>query len=373
MSLINSIKQFDNFDLNKIKLNDDKKLQILSDNVYMIKVTNNENNPILIQTPLCKINYSLLKNRCKTNIDISNLYKLQLSIQKQKNNDIDLNFVTSFNNFIDNLENRIKNLILENSSKWFNNFDEDDIDFFYKNILEYSNNENDIYYTYFDIDNILERPNIKYYDDSLLILNDLSKLENIDNRLCSCILECRGVIFTSDKFYLCFVIKQILFSSINKDNYDNEIDKCLFTKIKLNKKHKENHKQQQEQQEEGQQKQQEQQEQYQELNEKKNSNYLEEINIDIDNISETNKDEFKLKKPNEIYKDIYNEIKKRAYEYRKKSLQSYLEAKHIKNTYLLDEIDTSDSENSEINSIENENESILTTETDNENISYNYN
>jgi hypothetical protein len=50
----------------------------------------------------------------------------------------------------------------------------------------------------------------------------------------------------------------------------------------------------------------------------------------------------KLKKPNEVYYELYREARKKAKEAKQKAIQAYLEAKRIKNTYLIDEIDTSD-------------------------------
>lgn len=51
-----------------------------------------------------------------------------------------------------------------------------------------------------------------------------------------------------------------------------------------------------------------------------------------------------LKKPNEVYMEIYKEAKKKAKEAKKQAMQAYLEAKRIKSLYLLDEIESSDDE-----------------------------
>ena len=62
--------------------------------------------------------------------------------------------------------------------------------------------------------------------------------------------------------------------------------------------------------------------------------------IDI-NIME-DQEPVKLKKPNEVYYELYREARKKAKEAKQKAIQAYLEAKRIKNTYLIDEIETSD-------------------------------
>jgi len=54
----------------------------------------------------------------------------------------------------------------------------------------------------------------------------------------------------------------------------------------------------------------------------------------------------KLKKPTEVYYEIYRKARKKAREAKKKAISAYLEAKRIKNTYLLDEIVSSDESDS---------------------------
>ncbi len=67
---------------------------------------------------------------------------------------------------------------------------------------------------------------------------------------------------------------------------------------------------------------------------------LNEINL----VMPEDKDTVQLKKPNEVYMEIYKEVKRRAKEAKKKAIAAYLEAKRIKSLYLLDEIESSDDE-----------------------------
>lgn len=51
-----------------------------------------------------------------------------------------------------------------------------------------------------------------------------------------------------------------------------------------------------------------------------------------------------LKKPNEVYYELYKEARQKAKEAKKSAIIAYLEAKHIKKTYMIDSIDDSDFE-----------------------------
>ena len=74
--------------------------------------------------------------------------------------------------------------------------------------------------------------------------------------------------------------------------------------------------------------------------EQKNTKDLEEVELDIDSLDE----EIQLKDPNEVYMQIYMDARQKAKLAKKVAIEAYLEAKKIKNTYLLEEIDESDEE-----------------------------
>ena len=76
----------------------------------------------------------------------------------------------------------------------------------------------------------------------------------------------------------------------------------------------------------------------------KNSNDLEDIS---DNITTNLKKEIKLKNPNEVYMEIYKIAKQKAKQHKKAAISAYLEAKKIKNTYLLEDLDNSDDSSEE--------------------------
>ena len=73
---------------------------------------------------------------------------------------------------------------------------------------------------------------------------------------------------------------------------------------------------------------------------------LQEVNLSI-----SQDEAITLKKPDEVYYEIYAEAKRRAKIAKQKAIEAFLEAKRIKNTYLLNEIDTSDSDNDSLTEI----------------------
>ena len=77
-----------------------------------------------------------------------------------------------------------------------------------------------------------------------------------------------------------------------------------------------------------------------------NSIGLEDIS---DNLKINNKANIRLKNPNEVYYEIYKIAKEKAREHKKAAINHYLEAKKIKNQYLL-EIDSDNSSDEESDS-----------------------
>jgi len=76
---------------------------------------------------------------------------------------------------------------------------------------------------------------------------------------------------------------------------------------------------------------------------------MKEINITLDEIPTD--EGLQIKNRNDVYYEMYKEAKRKAKIARDLALSSYLEAKRIKNTYLLEDLDDSDSEFSENPSI----------------------
>ena len=86
----------------------------------------------------------------------------------------------------------------------------------------------------------------------------------------------------------------------------------------------------------------------------KNDNYFNdydilEVNLDIDEIENNNI--FHLKEKTEVYYQMYREARQKAKLAKSLALSSYLEARRIKNLYMLDNID--DSDESDLEDLEN--------------------
>ena len=84
---------------------------------------------------------------------------------------------------------------------------------------------------------------------------------------------------------------------------------------------------------------------FEDLNEdiEENNNELKEINnmeLSLENSLET----MQLKKPNQVYFELYKDARKKAKEAKKNAILAYLEAKNIKKTYMIENMDDSDSE-----------------------------
>jgi len=74
-----------------------------------------------------------------------------------------------------------------------------------------------------------------------------------------------------------------------------------------------------------------------------NNDEIKELGIDDLNL-ENNLETIQLKKPNEVYHELYKEARKKAKLAKKNAIIAYLEAKNIKKTYLIENLDDSDSE-----------------------------
>ena len=68
------------------------------------------------------------------------------------------------------------------------------------------------------------------------------------------------------------------------------------------------------------------------------------LEVDLDATNDSHLETIKLKKPNEIYYEVYKEARKRAKEAKKNAIIAYLEAKNIKKTYMLETMNDSDSD-----------------------------
>ena len=78
--------------------------------------------------------------------------------------------------------------------------------------------------------------------------------------------------------------------------------------------------------------------------------------IDLANTLDNSLETIQLKKPNQVYYEIYKKAREKAKNAKKDAILAYLEMKNIKKTYMLDDIDESDSEFEEFASRDGESE-----------------
>ena len=66
--------------------------------------------------------------------------------------------------------------------------------------------------------------------------------------------------------------------------------------------------------------------------------------VDLSSTLENTLETITLKKPNQVYYQIYQKAREKAKEAKKNAIVAYLDMKNIKKTYMLEDIDESDSE-----------------------------
>ena len=72
------------------------------------------------------------------------------------------------------------------------------------------------------------------------------------------------------------------------------------------------------------------------------SDDVSEVDLDLDNLEDS--DTFHLKEKTEVYYEMYREARRKAKLAKSLALSSFMEARRIKNLYMLDDIDDSDSD-----------------------------
>jgi hypothetical protein len=83
---------------------------------------------------------------------------------------------------------------------------------------------------------------------------------------------------------------------------------------------------------------------FEELNTEEFNDPKELKEFELGNALENTLETISLKKPNEVYKVLYEKAKNKAKQAKKALIIAYLEAKKIKNTYMIEDIDNSDSD-----------------------------
>ena len=349
----------------------------LSGGAYFTRVMYNNNKQLYIQTPKSLTKQGFVKNGKKIFTDLM-----------FDNND------TVFINWIENLETKCQDLIFTKGQNWFENkLERDDIESAFTSPFKIFKSGK--YYLL----RINVKQNIKIYDekDQIINIEDISSEKTIIS-----ILEIQGIKFTSRNFQLEIELKQAMVVSpdpfldecfIKKptkqvtiaeqhfetnNSYNNIINESVndllentnknYEDKSLEYKSVEDKSVEEESLEEnncdnniipidlevcldkdGDSK--EESERIildvEELTiddnfESEDPNSLKEVNLTSS--LENNLETITLKKPNQVYYEIYQKAREKAKEAKKNAVLAYLEMKNIKKTYMLDDIDNSDSD-----------------------------
>jgi hypothetical protein len=329
----------------------------LSGGAYFTRILHGSNKPLYMQTPKSLCKQGFVKSGKKIYIDLM-----------FDNND------TIFINWIENLEAKCQELIYAKSSSWFETkLEKDDIESAFTSPFKIFKSGK--YYLL----RVNVKPNIRIEDEADQILqmdsiNDKSTLISI--------IEIQGIKFTSRNFQIEMELRQA--AVVSPDPF---LDMC-FIKKPIKKVREE---QEQEQQVKGvtiedfvkesvndimqngntikepldsntiqeTETELELEEASVPVNQPESDNIvldIEELNLvpesneesltelDLTNTLENNLETMTLKKPNQVYYEIYKKARDKAKQLKKEAILAYLESKNIKKTYMLEDIDESDSD-----------------------------
>ena len=398
-NIITSIKDYP-FDDIKLKMP-----RALQGGTYTSNLVVNDN-PLLIQTPKCKTKNGIHKTAKHLYCDL---------LFNNDNKD--------FIDWFDTLQEKIRNLILENADNWFHEPPTiDEIEYNWNNSIR-TYKSNYLIRTFVHKIKGINKLSLQIYDtdENEVTTEDIDSEKNV-----VCILEIIGLKFSSNSFHLEIALRQIMIinekpifnkcliklnkkletgeKNINLENHLSEnLEKTTNENIKNivdnseeqdeeNKYEKENEHQHEEEteqeeetgdEEENKQKnikleitdnnniddlktekennenndnnniQQEQSEPEQSeteniVNNKEDndslekSNVLEEFELNLDNT-----ESIQLKEPTEVYLDIYKKAREKAKKLKLETIKAYLEAKKIKELYMLDNLDSSSEDEEE--------------------------
>lgn len=343
----------DSFDFTKLSLVNPITLQGGS---FFTKILNDDNE-LYIQTPMCSTKNGFVKTAKKINCDM--LF--------EKSN-------TVFIEWLENLEEYCQKLIYKKSGEWFaDEIDLDDIESaFTSSIRSYKSGMFNM------IKTSTESPRMAHSVNNLSIYDQQErqiKIEDVNSdHTMVCILQIHGVKFTQKSFQIFIQLKQVMvlndnmFSKcqikqnvevkskrkislkansedtvedcdekeepneereyINITNYDNKSENIVPEKIE-------------EALEDNNLEAKEYLENLEEMSEIEDLK-MEEFQLNLDDTE--NLEEITLKKPDEVYMEIYSEARRKAKEAKKQALISYLELKKIKSEYDVNGLEDSDDE-----------------------------
>ena len=355
----NIVEPSGSFDFSKLSLAHPVGIQ---GGAYFTKIENNKK-PLYIQTTKSQSRQGFVKTGKK--------YYIDLMFDKNAEELI---------HWFENLENSCQKLIFDKRDTWFQNgLEESDIETaFNSTIRVYKSGKFYLLRTNIK-NNHQNEPSISIYNEQKTPL----KMDYItqETNLIS-ILEIQGIKFTSRNFQIEIELKQVMVldsdpifdnfliktDTITKEQmiqpsiqsiveecipfeennilFDNEIHlEEMDTLVAFEEEQEQQEKEKEQQQEQQEKEQQEKDEtislDFEELEE--NNDLLSEVN-NFDVSLEKNEDTIQLKKPNQVYFELYKEARNKAKLAKRNAIVAYLEAKNIKKTYMIENLVDSDSD-----------------------------
>jgi hypothetical protein len=369
----------DSFDFEKLVLT---KPTLITGGNYFIRCLVN-NSPLYIQPPKCQTKQGFTK--------IGKKFSCDLMFTNENEN---------FIRWMENLENYCHQFIYKNREKWFDgNMELHDIENYFTSPLKlYKSGKYYIVRVNANVNAISNKPSLKIYDEHE---NEVDMESIIENTNVLTIFEIQGIKCSSRSFQIEIDLKQMMVLQQNnifekciiksnshpiiQEPYDNII--AVEEKEVVKEEPIQTERVQIEHAEEEPTQSEETLENIEEQTDIQEPSYLPEdftiidpnfpgdetnavvpdvINVSNDGLQEIdfNLEELvdiepiQIKKRNDVYYEMYREARRKAKVARDLALSSYLEAKRIKNTYMLDDIEDSDTSDLELDNDSDEENSL---------------
>ena len=289
----------------------------ISGGIHFSKILINKKQ-LYIQSPKCKTKQGIVKSGKKIHADLVFSHDDEEFIQ-----------------WIEMLELTIRKHIFTNREKWFDmDMDEDDIENYFSPTVKIFKSGKQ-YIMRVNVSQRVGSSPLKIYNENEM---DVEMEAINENTPIITILEIQGVRCSAKSFQIDVELKQIMvmkpdnlferciIKSKEKDLVKTPIEEPLIEKKKVIEEPL--------------------------IEEKKYffDNNILEINLDVDEIE--NLETIHLKEKTEVYYQMYREARQKAKLAKSLALSSYLEARRIKNLYMLEDIDNSDE--SDLEDLENE-------------------
>jgi hypothetical protein len=360
----------DSFDFNNLMLTTPT---LISGGNYFIRFLVNKN-PLYIQPPKCKTKQGFTK--------VNKRYSCDLMFTNENEN---------FIRWMENLESYCQQFIYKNREKWFDgNMELHDIENYFTSTLKiYKSGKYYIVRVNANINAILNKPSLKIYDENE---NEVDIETICENTNVLTIVEIQGIKCSSRSFQIELDLKQMMVvqqnnlfekciiktnhpTPVTKESYVSEVSEPIIANQVLETQNEIDvvtpemiteteiiietpvevveHVALEEKEtliESEENKSKDDNEPYLpegvDTEEMPMYDGMEEIDFPLEELKD--KEPMQLKKRNDVYYEMYREARRKAKIARDLALSSYLEAKRIKNTYMLDDIEESDDSDLEI-------------------------